>query len=202
MFVSCDTFRNSSSTSPVLRILGKLRRTGGVRARLPCVLSYLLSGSAQARGLYQRVSSHFTLLPTPPALIGTAYPAPNPGRDKDKALYCRPIACGRRSSVYVCPPCNRSPATGRCVAGNLVTITPAMALLCRLPAGGKSDAGRGDWVFLEGLPHSRVGFVILRYLFAFNCACGISFSRSVDFCSTCLTHTRLTCLGPPSIRNR
>ena len=123
MFVSCDIFRNSSSTSPVRRILGKLRRTGGVRARLPCVLSYLLSGSAQARGLYQRVSSHFTLLSTPPARIGSAYPAPNPGRDKDKALYCRPIACGRRSSVYVCPPCNRSPATGRCVAGNLVTIT-------------------------------------------------------------------------------
>ena len=96
------------------------------------------------------------LKPTPPARIGSAYPAPNPGRDKDKALYCRPIACGRRSSVYVCPPCNRSPATGRCVAGNLVTITPAMALLCRLPARGKSEeAGRGDWVFLEGLPHSR-----------------------------------------------
>ena len=147
MFVSCDTFRNSSSTSPVRRILGKLRRTGGVRARLPCVLSYLLSGSAQARGLYQRVSSHFTLLPTPPVLIGTAYPAPNPGRDKDKALYCRPIACGRRSSVYVCPPCNRSPATGRCVAGKATTITPGPP--SHGPSVGCRQEGRRE---VEGWP--------------------------------------------------
>jgi len=110
--------------------------------------------SAQARviptGIFTLHTSVYTARHIEPA-----YPAPNPGRDKDKALYCRPIACGRRLSVYVCPPCNRSPATGRCVAGNLRYYHSRTAqpwLFCRLPARGKSEAGRGDWVFLEGLP--------------------------------------------------
>lgn len=84
---------------------------------MPCPACFRIY-SAQARviptGIFTLHTSVYTA-----RLIETAYPAPNPGRDKDKALYCRPIACGRRLSVYVCPPCNRSPATGRCVAGNL-----------------------------------------------------------------------------------
>lgn len=108
------------------RILGKLRRTDG-RALRP---SYQLSGLSPGEdytptGIFTLHTSVYTA-----RRIGPAYPAPNPGRDKDKALYCRPIACGRRSSVYVCPPCNRSPATSRCVAVQLSNLSlPAMALL-------------------------------------------------------------------------
>ena len=90
--------RNSSSTSPVRRILGKAQEDRRVCPALRAFVSTQLK-----RGLYQRVSSHVYTA----RRIGTAYPAPNPGRDKDKALYCWPIACGRRLSVYVCPPCNQ-----------------------------------------------------------------------------------------------
>lgn len=151
-----------------------------MRARLP--VSFRIC-SAYTNGYLHTSHCVYTARP-----IGTAYPAPNPGRDKDKALYCRPIACGRRLSVYVCPPCNRTPATGRCVAGKPTTITRTAQPwpFCRLPARGKSKAGRGDWVFLEGLP--RVGFIILRYLLL-KLRCGICFFavRSVDLCST-LSH--------------
>lgn len=209
---SCCVIRTVSTsgigTSPVRRILGKLRTTG-VRARLPCVLSYLLSSGERVipTGIFTLHASAYTA-----RRIGPPYPAPNPGRDKDKALYCRPIAYGRRSSVYVCPPCNRSPATGRCVAGNLVTNLlslpdrPAMAALsvgCRQEASRRPAVGIG---FFWKACLTRVGFVILlRHLFSLNCACGICFCcavRSVDLCSTCLTPTRITCLGPLPIKNR
>ena len=87
-----------------------------MRAVLPCVFRIC---SAYTNGYLHTSHCVYTA-----RRIETAYPAPNPGRDKDKVLYCRPIACGRRLSVYVCPPCNRTPATGRCVAGKPTTITP------------------------------------------------------------------------------
>jgi hypothetical protein len=152
-----------------------------VRARLPCVCRIC---SAYTNGYLHTSRCVYTA-----RRIGTAYPAPNPGRDKDKALYCRPIACGRRLSVYVCPPCNRTPATGRCVAGKATTITPGPP--SHGPSVGCRQEGRRE---VEGWPwglgfSGRPCLAWVLFLFAV---------RSVDLCST-LSHA-LRALAHPRSR--